>query len=51
MKEYAVSVTMLLIVSADDEESAVVEARHRLEDIVYDINDVNDIEVSILKGE
>lgn len=51
MKEYAVCVTILLTVDAADEETAKIIAKHRLEDIVYDMNDVNDIEVSLMRGE
>lgn len=51
MKEYAVCATILLTVSAENEDEAHALAWRRLEGLVYNVYDVNDVEVSLMKGE
>lgn len=51
MKEYEVCATILFTVSAEDERTAHVLAWYRLEDIMRDTGDVDNVQVSLKRGE
>ena len=51
MKEYEVCATIRFTVSAEDERTAHVLSWYRLEDIMLDTNYVDNVQVSLKKGE